>query len=243
VTHIPYKTMDDPANWVVSRLAPDYGPLQEAQRKADEINTLIREQGYELPEVIQVERGAYLPGVTMEDLQRMADEGAVWEEKGFTSTAVGDAGGRMTHYPGLAKDESLYSRFHDQMFDHADEVGAAIRFHIALPKGTRVVSAEALRRLDYDFPKKPITSMPRPDDIQEQYWVETDYSQTPTVKDRRLHEKDARVESEVLLGSGAQFRVVSVRHGQPYVRGNAPTYPIIEVHLEYIGGGSSEGRA
>lgn len=238
VVHTPYTSTDDPANYTIQRLAPNMKPLQDAQAEADTINALIRERGYELPEAIQVERGAYIPGLTMEALKEM--EGDVWQEDGFTSTSVGSAGGRQDFYPVGAKDESLYDRFGNKMNDHQNEVGAAIRFHIQLPKGTKIVSVEALRRMRYEFPQKPI-DRPKPEDINEEYWVENDYSKTPTPKTTDLEDKDRRSESELLLGSGARFRVVEVRRGKPYHRRGMSDTDIIDVYLEYIGGGSSEG--
>lgn len=249
VMHIPYTSSDDPKNYVIQRMAPDYKPLQDAQKKADEINTLIRDKGYELPEAIQVERGAYLPGVTFEQLQNMQYEGphgeppATWEEKGFTSTMVGDAKGRAKSYPALGKTESLYQRYESSMYQHQDEEGTAIRFHITLPAGTKVASVEALRRMDYEFPRIPDPS-PRPPNIEPQYWTMRDYSATPKVDASRLEDTSQRSESELLLGSGAKFRVTKVLPGSTYHFNDPQVHdiPITEMYLDYVGGGSSEGR-
>jgi hypothetical protein len=65
----------------------------------------------------------------------------------------------------------------------------------------------------------------------------------PKVDASDLTDKGRRTESELLLGSGARFRVTKVHHGQKYLVGD-PTLkdvPIVEVYLEYIGGGSSQG--
>jgi hypothetical protein len=63
------------------------------------------------------------------------------------------------------------------------------------------------------------------------------------VKDAKLQDKGTRSESEVLLGSGAKFRVVKVQHGDVYKTGDPTLKPvqIEEMWLEYVGGGSSQG--
>lgn len=232
----------------VQRAGPDLKRLAEVAASADRLDAVIRDHGYVLPEAITVQRGAYIPGLSFEQLQDMQYEGpngeppAIWEEKGFTSTFVGDAAGRAKSYPMLGKSESLYNRFHDTMLAHQNEVGSAIRFHITLPAGTKVASVEASRRLEHDFPRVPDPS-PRPPDIEPEYWTMRDYTATPTVRDTNLTDTATRSESELLLGSGARFRVTKVQHGETYPAGGGmKAVPIVEVHLEYIGGGSSEGH-
>ncbi|PWT91552.1 MAG: hypothetical protein C5B54_05065, partial [Acidobacteria bacterium] len=240
----------------IQRAVVDLKRVDELNAKADRLNDLIAHRGYVLPEAITVERGAYLPGVSFEDLQAMAHPGpkgelpAIFEEKGFTSTMVGDAEGRANSYPYLGKFESLHKRF-GKIQGHEDEVGSAIRFHIILPKGTKVAPIEPVRRLDYTFPNIP-NPEPIPADLAKdpwwqqhpEAWTIRDYSAKPTVSDKDLSSKQTRSESEVLLGSGARFRVVKVTHGETRRSGDDSLKPvrIEDVTLEYIGGGSSDGR-
>lgn len=246
----------------IQRAGPDLEQLAKVQKEADALDDLIANRGYELPEDIVVERGAYLPGVSFEDLQAMAYEGpngeppAVWEEKGLTSTMVGDAGGRAKSYPALGKWESITHRFGSGsgvLAKHQHEVGSAVRFHITLPAGTKVASVESVRRLRHEFPRIPNPKPMGPEELADPFWQKnpelwqvTDYTQAPSVdaKDLEGGKEGRRTESELLLGSGARFRVVKVQHGETYHTGD-PTLkdvPIVEIYLEYIGGGSSEGR-
>jgi hypothetical protein len=174
--------------------------------------------------------------------------GGVFEEKGFTSTMVGDAGGRVNSYAALGKFESLYNRFGD-IAGHQDEVGSAIKVTITAPAGTRVASIESVRRLDYEYPRiqdPEVFNHPEwvTGDLKPTDFTKRDYTATPTVKATRLTEKNQRSESEVLLGSGARFRVTKVERGEPYTSGDGSLKPvrIINVHMTYIGGGSSEGH-
>jgi len=234
----------------IQKPGPDLEQLQQVQKAADALDDLIANRGYELPEAIVVERGAYLPGISYEDLKAMEDSWpdeskTIWEEKGFTSTMVGEAGGRAKSYPALGKWESITNRFGSAsgvLAKHQDEVGSAVRFHITLPKGTKVAAVEPVRRLSHKFPRI-LDPSPRPADIEEKYWTTPDYTATPTVDDEDLKDKHRRTESELLLGSGGRFRVTKVHHGQKYLVSD-PTLkdvPIVEVYLEYIGGGSSQG--
>jgi hypothetical protein len=235
----------------VQRAGPDLETQKKTEVQADALDDLIKNRGYVLPEAIVVERGAYLPGVTFEQLQGMQYEGpngeppAVWEEKGFTSTMVGEAGGRAKSYPALGKWESISHRHGSAsgvLVKYQDEVGSAVRFHITLPKGTKVAAVEPVRRLSHKFPRIPDPS-PRPEDIEAKYWTTPDYTATPTVDDEDLKDKHRRTESELLLGSGARFRVTKAHHGTTYETGDPTLKPvkIVEVYLEYIGGGSSQG--
>ena len=245
-----------PMMFSIQRAGPDLERLAQVQAAADKLDEAIGVHGYELPEAITVERGAYLPGVSMEDLQAMADEGTVWEEKGLTSTMVGDAGGRAKSYPALGKWESIGHRFGSHsgvLVEHQDEVGSAVRFHIVLPAGTKVASVESVRRLRYEHHRIPNPEPMGPKELADPFWQQhpelwqvDDLTRPPMVdaKDLEAGKEGRRTESEVLLGSGAQFRVVSVKRGEPYRTGD-PTLkdvPIVEVYLEYIGGGSSDPR-
>lgn len=222
----------------IQRAGPDLEQVQQVQDHADALDNLIATRGYQLPEAITVERGAYLPGVSLQQLQEMAENGAEWEEKGFTSTMVGDARGRAKSYPALGKWESIYNRYPGQPISaHEDEVGTAVRFHITIPAGTKVAPIEAVRRLEHEFPRIPDPS-PRPADVEERHWTVRDFSATPTVNAKKLQEKESRSESEVLLASGARFKVMTVKKGELYRSGDDTLKPVqvVEVYLEYIGG-------
>lgn len=237
----------------VQRTVPDIARVEELKQQAARLDDLIANRGLVLPEDIVVERGAYLPGVTFEQLQSMAYEGpngeppAVYEEKGFTSTMLGDANGRARSYPALGKSESLYNRYTNKMHEHENEEGSAVRFHITLPAGTKVADIETSRRLEFDHPKIPNPEpIPQNDEFwtkNPHLWTTTLYDEVSKVREEQLADKQTRSESEILLGSGARFRVNHVQHGDTYPGGGgmAPI-PIVEVHLEYIGGGSSDGR-
>ena len=58
-----------PMMFSIQRAGPDLERLAQVQKAADKLDEAIGVHGYELPEAITVERGAYLPGVSMEDLQ------------------------------------------------------------------------------------------------------------------------------------------------------------------------------
>jgi len=225
--------------------------LEIVTRQANQIDDLIANRGLILDEDVVVERGAYLPGISVEDLQDM--EGGEHVEKGFTSTFLGEAGGRAKSYPALGKWESIYQRHGGKIAEHQDEVGTAVRFYITLPKGTKVASVEAARRIEHEFPR-----IQDPAVFEHPDWLEVgthgeklkpedftipDFTQKPTVRTRDLENKDQRSESEILIGSGARFRVTKVRKGYTY-QTTDPTLKsveVYEVHMEYIGGGSSEG--
>ena len=253
----PYRAQDSPnlprlqpgERWRISGASmkvvkdePDQKEIADIHSHVDKVNAVIA-KGYVLPEAITVGRGAYLPGVTFEQLRAMSGGGQEFMEKGFTSTSLGPAGGRTPGYAAAAKWESIYNRFGGgHLVEKQDEVGSAVNFNIVLPKGTKVASVEALRRLEYKFPKIPDPA-PRPVDIDAEYWTKTDYSAKPTISTKRLSEKDSRSESEVLLGSGARFKVVSVEHGEPSRSSDGTLHdvPIVNVTMRYVGGGSSEG--
>jgi hypothetical protein len=124
-----------------------------------------------------------------------------------------------------------------------------VRIYITLPKGTKVASAEAARRIDmiypriqdpsvFDHPEWTADGRTKPED-----YTMPDHTQKPTPRTRDLEDKGQRSESEILLGSGARFRVTKVKKGYTYQTGDATLKPVdvYEVHMEYIGGGSSEG--
>jgi hypothetical protein len=202
----------------------------EAEKQAAQLNDTIRDRGLVLDEPVTVYRASYLPGVTKSDLESRV--GKTFEEPGFTSTMLGDAGGRLKGYVVWGKYESISNRFgtaSGTLSKHQDEDGVAMRIKIALPKGTRVAAVEAARQEDrwrssartakqYGWEHKP----PQPDQI-----------------------KDARTESEVLIGSGARFRITKVGGADEVVTSGDPTLKpvrIIDVEMEYVGGGSSDGH-
>lgn len=244
----PIHLMD---HYAVRGQVPDPKRHAEITQKADLLDDLIANRGLVLEEPITVIRGAYLPGVSIEQLQDMANNDAEWEEKGFTSTMLGEAGGRARSYPALGKWESLHQRYgSSKSAIHQDEVGTAVQFHITLPEGTKVASVEAARRVQHRFPRiqdPAVFEHPewtadgktRPED-----YTVSDYTQTPTIDTRDLERKEQRTESEILLGSGARFRVTKVLGGYTYNTNDPSLKPVrvYEVHLEYIGGGSSDGR-
>lgn len=186
--------------WVVEHDVVNEARKADALKMADTMNTMIRDHGIVLAAPMTVNRYAYFPGVTADDLR--ASIGTTRVEQGFTSTMVGDAAGRLAMGPAAQMAESKYDRF--GKVDHP-EVGTAVTFSIHLPAGTHVASIEAARRVDHD----------------------------------NLTNKAYRVESELLLGSGAHFQVRSVEPGpvSRYVDIHAPTQ---HVTLQYMGGGSSQ---
>lgn len=216
----------DKVEWSIQRAVPNMPYVKELKASADAINGSIRERGYVLPERIEVARAAYLPGVTEADLRNKV--GSVIEENGFTSTMLGDAGGRLTGYVAHGKFESLYKRY-GTIQPHEDEVGAAMRIKIDIPAGTKIAAVEAVRRLEWTYERDA--------EGARQY-------DKPRLEGTTHGDKKTRRESEVLLGSGARYKVLSVKHGENYESGDKSLKPIsiIDVHMEYVGGGSSEGR-
>jgi hypothetical protein len=261
--NIPKDTPGGPgymaAHWAVKGPVLDEERLTEITDKANHLDDLIANRGLVLDEPVQVIRGAYLPGVTFESLQAMQYEGPngepppVYEEKGFTSTMLGEAGGRAKSYPALGKWESLYQRYGSKpgmIAKHQDEVGTAVQFHITLPAGTKVAAVEAARRMRYEFPRVQDPAVfEHPEwtadgKLKVEDFTIPDYTQTPTINAKDLDDKDRRTESEILLGSGARFRVTKVHPGYTYQTGDPTLKPVqvAQVYLEYIGGGSSEGK-
>lgn len=210
--------------WSVQRAVPDMKYVADLKDKAERIDTLIRDKGYVLPEPVQVLRAAYLPGVSLENLQ--GNVGKEFEEKGFTSTMLGDAGGRLTGYVAHGKYESLYKRY-GKIKEHEDEVGAALRIKINIPEGTKVLSVEAIRRQEWtrqrDAEYNPVGE--------------------PYLRGNTRNDKQARRESEILIGSRARYRITRVKQAEHYNSGDGSLkpVPIIDVEMEYVGGGSSEG--
>lgn len=215
--------------WSVQRPGPDLNYQEELDRKISHIDDTIRNRGYVLPETMEVNRAAYLPGVTEGDLA--ATVGEVREEKAFTSTMVGDAEKRLTGYASIAKDESLYTRYGGnkaQIDAHQNEPGVSVRMHIELPAGMKVAPIEAVRRTKW-----------------KEEWATNDKGvHAPTGRivydDQDLSNKEYRSESEVLIGSGAQFKVVRLERGEvhPYTQRQ-----IHDLYLRYVGGGSSEAAS
>ena len=194
----------------VEREVPDEARVADLDAKTAQINATIAERGYALPEAVVVGRAAYLPGISEDDLK--AAVGTVRTEAGFTSTMLGPAQNRLETYIANGKYESLYNRYGPSKADKVKEVGTAVKFTITLPEGTKVASVEAARRTNYAH---------------------------ETGKDD-LHDKQSRSESEVLLGSGARFRIDSVEYGGTSHWLSFST-PYLHVRMTYVGGGSSEG--
>lgn len=240
--------------WSIQRAVPDLKYVAKLESQTAKIDESIRSRGYELPEPIKVNRAAYIPGLSFDELKSM--EGEVIEEKGFTSTMVGNPNKRLDAYVVGGKTESLSKRYPDESWDarmaHQDEVGAAMRIEIVLPKGTKVAPVEAIRRIDHEFPK-----IQDPAVFDHPEWLDVgthgeklkpedftirNYAAKPTVKTNRLHDKGQRSEAEILLGSGAQFRIDHVQHGERgIITRDLHPIDVIDVRLTYIGGGSSEG--
>jgi hypothetical protein len=241
------------AQWAVVGPKVDTERLADVTQEANQLDDMIAHRGLVLDEAIEVQRGAYLPGVSVEDLKTLEQypDDHVWEEKGFTSTFLGEAGGRAKSYPALGKWESLHQRYGSgKLFEHQDDVGTAVRFYITLPKGTKVASAEAARRVDVIYPRTQDPAV-----FQHPEWTADgklkpedftipDLTKKPTVRTRDLDDKGQRSESEILLGSGARFRVTKVKKGYTYQTGDTTLKPVdvYEVHMEYIGGGSSDSH-
>lgn len=212
------------------------GPTVDEKRKAqseasaDRLNTAISTRGLVLDEPIVVYRASYLPGVTQDDLENAV--GREFEEKGFTSTMLGDAGGRLTGYVGWGKWESISRRYgtaNNTLVKHQDETGVAMRIKVNLPAGTKVAAIEAARK----------ENLWR----QEVRWAEK-YGREPKPQTEQQR-KDNRSESEILLGAGARFRITRVRRDtEEYGGSDLSLKPvrIVDVEMEYVGGGTSEGR-
>lgn len=254
VHNIYYRPVEggDVMEWSVQRAAPDQARVEQIQKEAGRLNDLIANRGYVLPEAVELKRAAYFPGISPDDFADRELRSQIFEEKGFTSTMLGDAGGRLDGYVASGKWESIYKRSGGRdgsLVKGQDEVGTAARITIDVPAGTRVAPIEAARRLDYDYPR-----VQDPEVFNHPEWTADgnlkpsdftirDYTQKPTVRTDRLRDKNTRSESEVLLGSGAQYKIKSVRFSHFYHGSDDSLKPvkIYDIHLEYIGGGSSAG--
>ncbi len=219
---------------------------EHALQEAKQLDGFIKTNGYVLPEPLEVYRAAYLPGVTLSQLKDRV--GREFVEDGFTSTMLGDAGGRLDCYVAHAKFESIYNRYEGskRIVEHQDEVGSALRIKIALPTGTKVAAIEALRQEDRLRSWRDFWGS---EDIQKKYTKSDDGvrrneygTPLPTEEEER---KNNRTESEILLGSGARYRVRKVA-ADGYVgtdsRDGVKAVKVIDVEMEYIGGGSSDGK-
>jgi hypothetical protein len=195
----------------------DQERVKQVTETANHINDIIAQRGITLDEDIEVTRAAYLPGVSVAQLEADAENSGKHEEKAFSSTFLGPAQGRATSdgYLSYGIGESKYKRYGSNDMYHP-EIGTAVKFEIVLPKGTKVVSVEAARRSrKYSYAENN----------------ETD-----------LDDPKHRSESEVLLGSGARFRVDRITHNPPINgswTGNQDV-PYVTMQMTYIGGGSSE---
>ena len=230
--------------WSIQRAVPDAARVKDIETTANRINESIRERGYELPEPMEVKRAAYIPGLSFEDLK--AQEGAVMEEKGFTSTMVGNPSNRLDAYVANGKHESIYNRTGGKQIDN-DEVGTAMRITVILPEGTKVAAVEPVRRIQLKYPRIQDPSVDEHPEwleggLKREDYTIPDTSAKPTVRTQDLQDKGTRREAEILLGSGAQFRVVSVEKGKPVPPspdGSVRGFEVADVLLEYVGGGSS----
>ena len=267
-THVEHYKEDDPTNkveggriihnvftedpdgkkveWSVQRVVPDLKAVADLDRRNATVNEGIRKHGYVLPEAISVNRAAYIPGLSFDELK--AQEGGVMHEKGFTSTMVGDPHGRLDSYVANGKHESVYKRTGGKTVDQ-DEVGTAMRIQIVLPEGTKVAAVEPVRRIERTYPR-----VQDPEVFKHPEWLEDgklkaedftvrDYTAKPKIRTDDIKNKSTRREAEILLGSGANFRIVSVEQGKPIPRspdGSVREIPVADVVLEYAGGGSSD---
>lgn len=209
----------DRPHFRVQREVVDEQRKEEALQAGRKLDAIIRERGYVLPEAIEVARYAYLPGVTEEQLEESRYQERL--EAAFTSTMLGDANGRAKMGAAATKVENFYRRT-GKVEGVENDKGTAVDFKIILPKGTKVLSVEAARRI----------SGPggRFDDL------------TPEGKTADTIAA-YRSESEILLGSGARFLVRGVVPKANTSRYMNITTPTTLMVLEYIGGGSSDGRS
>ena len=233
VHNVFYHTDDGKkVEWSIKRVAPDTARIQRAADKAQLINDAIGKHGFVVKEPMEVGRAAYIPGMTEDDLK--ANVGKIFVEKGFTSTMVGNAEGRLDGYVAIGKTESIYRRY-GKIKEFEDEPGVAMKMQITVPLGTKVASVESLRRSEWKFPYKNTTDEKSPD------YYARDYTKG-TVHLDALGDKKTRSESELLLGSGAHFRIDSVKPGGSVSTGDPTLKPVkyVNVHLTYVGGGASD---
>jgi hypothetical protein len=127
----------------IEKQVPDTERIARATTKADRLQEVITKRGLQTTEPMEVLRAAYVPGMADQDVQALA--GKTFTDKGFMSTMVGSAGGRVDTYVAHGKAESLYKR-HGGKID-VEETGAALSMRVQLPKGTPYASVEAVRRL------------------------------------------------------------------------------------------------
>lgn len=192
----------------------DQERVKDVTETANRVNDIIANRGITLDEDTEVSRVAYLPGVSVEQLKEDADGSGKYEERGFSSTFLGPADGRAKGdgYLSYGIGESKYKRYGSDDMYH-DEVGTAVKFEIILPAGTKVASIEAARRT-------------------------FQYSDGSYALDRT----NQRSESEVLLGSGARFRIDRIEKNKP-INNNWTGHkdiPYVTLQMTYIGGGSSQ---
>lgn len=188
----------------------------QALADAVKIDAFIKDRGYVLQDPITVSRYAYFPGVTPEaftqDIEGHAN--VVRTELGFSSTMLGEAGGRLQYGPAAVKADSVYARY-GKLDNYNSDVGTAVQFQIVIPASTRVLSVEGIRRTD-------------------------DRSAALQVSDNLARrDMEHRGESEVLLGSGAKFVVVSAGPGGAS-NFSGRRAPVTQVRMQYVGGGSSQ---
>lgn len=128
--------------------------LAKTERHINVLRDAFDRNAVTVDEDMQVLRAAYVPGMTTSDLKLSV--GGVVTEKGFTSTSVGPANGRIDIYIAQARSESLYSRYSRDTGKpvpaHDPEGGEALKLKIDLPKGSKVIPIEAIRRYSGSYP-------------------------------------------------------------------------------------------
>ena len=77
------------------------------------------------------------------------------EEKGFTSTMVGNPSNRLDGYVMMGKSESIYKRTGGKTVENG-ELGSAMRIEIVIPEGTKLAVVEPVRRIEYEYPRKVV---------------------------------------------------------------------------------------
>ena len=171
------------------------GPIVDVERQAlvaesiEKLKTLIDTKGYTLEKQVVVTRGAFLAGVTEQQL--MAGVGSVKTSAPFVSTFYGPSYGRLTSYATMGKIDHVYRTYiaQDSRRKHEDYMdtteGVTVRFHIKVPAGTRVAPIESVRTRDKG--------------VAERY-----------ERDKR----HVRSEAEILLNAGTKYKVVKVRKSE-----------------------------
>jgi transposase len=176
--------------WIVQTRTVDEDYAIKVSKEIDQLREAFDKDGFALTKNMVVHRGAYVPGLSAEDIESKI--GDVMQEPAFTSTFYGPANGRLDSYATGAKFDGLYDRYikYDSQInfkDIWDEKGVSMRMHINIPKGTKVLPIEAVRSL----PNLKYIKEARSDSDKAVY----------------------RSEAEILLRDGSRFRLDSIRKG------------------------------